>query len=163
MSSVSGKWQLDPQRSSVEFRVRAPWRLGTVSGRFDEYEGRLDLSATPAIELSIAAGSVQTGNRRRDRHLRSPDFFDAENHPRVRFVSDSLDLQGGSLKVRGRLSAGGSSIPLELGAHLREVDGGLEIEAAATAPHRELGMTFSPLGMISSRSELLVKAHLVLT
>jgi polyisoprenoid-binding protein YceI len=158
--TISGRWRLDPRRSSVEFRVGQFWGLVTVTGRFDDYEGQLDLGAAPAIELTIDAASVQTGNRRRDRHLRSTDFFDAENHPRVRFRSDSVALQGDALKVRGRLSARGRSIPLELDAKVRQVDGELEIEGATTAPHRELGMTWSPLGMIPPRSELLLKAYL---
>jgi polyisoprenoid-binding protein YceI len=158
---ISGGWQLDPRRSSVEFRARHVWGLASVKGHFDGCHGQLDLSANPAIELTIDAASVQTGNRKRDRHLRSADFFDAENHPRVRFVSDSVDVQGDRLKVRGRLSARDRSIPLELDARVRDVDGELEIEAAATAPHRELGMTFSPLGMIPPHSELSVKAHLI--
>jgi hypothetical protein len=65
------------------------------------------------------------------------------------------------LKVRGRLFARDQSIPLELDAHIRRIDGGLEIEAATTARHRELGMSWSPLGMIPPRSELLVKGYLV--
>lgn len=159
--AISGRWQLDPQRSSVEFHAKNFWGLSIVKGRFDDYQGRLELSANLAIELTIDAASVQTGNRRRDQHLRSSDFFDAENHPRVQFLSDSVDLQGDTLKVRGRLVARGHSIPLELDAAVRQVDGELEIEAATTAPHRELGMTWSPLGMIRPRSELFVKAHLI--
>jgi polyisoprenoid-binding protein YceI len=160
-TTISGGWQLDPQRSSVEFQAGHFWGLATVNGHFDEYHGHLDLSADPAIELTIDAASLETGNRKRDEHLRSADFFDAENHPRVVFVSDSVQLQGDTLKVRGRLSASDRSIRVELEAHVREVDGELEIEAATTAPHRELGMTFSPLRMIPPRSKLLVKAHLV--
>jgi polyisoprenoid-binding protein YceI len=79
----------------------------------------------------------------------------------VRFVSDSVDLHDDTLKVRGRLSARGRSIPLELEAQVRRIDGELEIEAATTAPHRELGMTWSPLGMVPPRSELFVIGHLV--
>jgi polyisoprenoid-binding protein YceI len=157
----SRRWQLDPQRSSVEFRVGLFWGLGSVKGHFDDYRGRLDLSAEPAIELTIDAASVQTGNRRRDAHLRSTDFFDAEHHPRVRFVADSVDQHGETLKVRGQLSAGGRSIPLELDAQVHHVDGELEIEAATNAPHRELGMTFSPIGIIPARSELSVKGRLI--
>ena len=158
---LSGRWQLDSRRSSVEFRAAKLWGLVTVTGHFDDYEGQLELSANPAIELTIGAASVQTGIRKRDQHLRSADFFDAENHPRVRFVSESVDLHDDTLNVRGRLSARGRSIPLELEAQVRQVDGELEIEAATTAQHRELGMTWSPLGMIPPRSELFVKAHLV--
>ena len=128
--TIIGRWQLDAQRSTVEFRVGHLWGLGTVTGRFDDYEGQLDLSATSAIQLTIGAAGVQTGNRRRDQHLRSADFFDAEHHPRVRFLSESVDLQGDALKVRGRLSTRGRSIPPDLDAQVRQVDGELEIEAA---------------------------------
>lgn len=158
--AISGGWQLDPQRSSVKFRVAALWGLVTVKGHFDDYHGQLDLNANPAIELTISAASVQTGNRKRDRHLRSADFFDAENHPQVQFVSDSVALQGNTLKVRGHLTASGRSIPLGIDAHVRRVKGEVEIDAATTAPHRELGMTYSPLRMIAPRSQLLVKGRL---
>ena len=163
VETLVGRWRLDPQRSRVEFRVGNMWGLATVKGHFDHYDGRLDLSTDPAIELTIDAASVQTGNRRRDKHLRSADFFDAESHPRVRFRSESVVPEGDTLKVRGRLSARDQSIPVELEARVRGVDGQLEIEASAQAPHRELGMTWSPLGVISPRSELLVSGYLTPT
>jgi polyisoprenoid-binding protein YceI len=159
--TISGRWKLDYQRSSVEFRARKLWGLVTVKGHFDDYEGQLDLSANPTLELTIDAASVHTGIRKRDRHLRSADFFDIENHRRVRFVSNSVEPQDDTLKVRGRLSARGRSVPLELEAQVHLIDGELEIEATTTAPHRELGMTWSPLGMIPPSSELSVKGHLV--
>ena len=161
--TLVGRWQLDPQRSSVEFRVGHFWGLGTVKGHFDDYEGRLDLSADPAIELTIDAANVQTGNPKRDQHLRSAEFFDAENHPSVQFVSNSVVLRGDTLRVRGYLFARDQSIPLELDARVRRVNGELEIEAAASAPHRELGMTWNPLGMIPPHSELHVTGYLVPT
>lgn len=159
--TILGRWQLDPRRSTIEFRARHFWGLGTVKGHFDGYRGRLDLSSHPAIELTIDAASVQTGNPKRDQHLRSADFFDTENHPQMRFVSDSVVQDDNTLKVRGRLFARDQSIPLELDAHIRRIDHGLEIEAATTAPHRELGMSWSPLRTIPPHSELLVKGYLV--
>jgi hypothetical protein len=65
--------------------------------------------------------------------------------------------------VRGCLFARDQSIPLELDARVGRVRGELEIAAATGAPHRELGMTWSPLGMVPSRSELLVAGYLVPT
>lgn len=59
---------------------------------------------------SIDADSVNTNNARRDKHLRSADFFDTANHPQVRFVSQLATLDGGRLKVRGELHAAGNSI-----------------------------------------------------
>ena len=159
--TLVGSWQLDPRRSRVEFRVGHFWGLGTVKGHFEAYAGRLDLSADPAIELTIDAANLQTGNPKRDEHLRSREFFDAENHPTVQFVSDSVVLQGDTLSVRGRLFARDRSIPLELDARVRRVDGELEIEAATSAPHRELGMTWNPLRMIPPRTELHVTGYLV--
>ena len=161
--TLVGSWQLDPQRSSVEFRVGHFWGLGTVKGHFDGYEGRLDLGADPAIELTIDAANVQTGNPKRDQHLRSTEFFDAGNHPTVQFVSDSVTQQGDTLSVRGWLFARDQSIALELDARVRRVNGEFEIEAAASAPHRELGMTWNPLRMIPPRSELHVTGYLVPT
>jgi polyisoprenoid-binding protein YceI len=79
----------------------------TVKGHFEEYQGRLDLSADPAIKLTIDAASIQTGNRKRDQHLRSAEFFDVEHHPRVQFESDLVELRGDAIRVRGRLSARG--------------------------------------------------------
>ena len=159
--TISGSWRLDPQRSSIGFRVGHFWGLITVKGQFDDYHGQLDLSANPAVELTIEAASLQTGNPKRDQHLRSADFFDIESHPQVQFLSDSVDLRDDALTVRGRLSARGRSIPLELEAQIRRVDGELEIEAVTTAAHPELGMTYSPLGMIRPRTELFVNAYLI--
>src|SRR5258707_144385 len=99
---VSGAWRLDPARSSVEFQVPHFWGLITVKGRFERYDGTLDLQSQPAVELTINADSLDTGNRKRDQHLRSADFFDAENHPRVRFVSETAVLNGDTLKISGR-------------------------------------------------------------
>jgi polyisoprenoid-binding protein YceI len=159
--TIAGAWQLDPARSRVEFRVPNFWGLASVEGHFEDYRGQLELTAEPAVELTIEATSLETGNPKRDRHLRSPAFFAAETHPQVRFVSDEVSVHGATLQVRGRLSARGASIPLELEAKLRHVDGELEIEAATTAPHRELGMKFSPLRMIGPRSHLKVTGYLL--
>src|ERR1700760_2126801 len=88
-SIPEGRWRIDPTRSSVEFRTPTLWGLATVTGRFETYEGTLDLQQNPAIELTIDAASLNTNLGFRDKHLRSEDFFDVANHPRVRFMSDS--------------------------------------------------------------------------
>jgi polyisoprenoid-binding protein YceI len=158
---AEGPWRLDPEHSSVEFRVRHFYGLMTVEGRLGRYRGTLDLSRRPAIELVAEAASLDTGNARRDKHLRSADFFDAEHHPHVRFASETAVLDGDVLKVRGGLHAAGREIPLRVDARLRAVDGGLWIEAEAEADHRELGMTWSPLGILRAPSRLIVRGQLV--
>ena len=161
---INGSWSLDRQRSRVEFQTRTLWGLMRVCGHFEDYEGRLDLAANPAIELTINSASLQSGNRKRDEHLRSADFFDSAHHPRVRFVSDSVapeGPEGDTLRVRGRLFARDRSVPLEMTAHVRRADGELVLVTAVTAAHRELGMNWNWLGAISARTELRVSARLI--
>ncbi|MGN6171088.1 MAG: YceI family protein [Solirubrobacteraceae bacterium] len=158
---TAGRWQLDPARSSVAFHVPHFWGLITVKGRFTDYAGTLDLSAQPAVQLTIDAASLDTGNRQRDKHLRSPDFFDVEHHPQVHFLSDRATPNGTTLEVRGQLHARGAQLPLELDATIRPIDSEFAIEARTQAAHRELGMLWSPLGIMRPISSLIVTGRLV--
>jgi polyisoprenoid-binding protein YceI len=161
----TGAWRLDPTRSSIEFHVRHFYGLMTVKGRFDRYEGRLDLSGVPAVELTIEAASVDTKRAQRDKHLRSEDFFDVANHPQVRFLSDTVSVDGENLTFPGRLHAAGHDIALEVAAQVRHVgiEDEMEIEATATADHRQLGMNWSPLGIMRAPSTLVVRGRMVRT
>lgn len=96
-------WHFDPAYTTVEFSIRNLWF--TVKGRFKELEGAIVLDeddvSRSSVTATIRAGSIDTGNKRRNGHLQS--FFDAENFPAIEFRStriqrgkdrDSLDLEG---------------------------------------------------------------------
>jgi polyisoprenoid-binding protein YceI len=157
-------WELDPANSSFEFRVRHFWGLTTVTGHFDRFDGSLEIDGEGnwQMSLTIDAASLDTGHEKRDTHLRSAEFFAAEEHPAVRFTSTSVTEAGeGRLHVTGDLEAAGKRIPLTFDATVRDVEGGrLEIEATAIADHRELGMTWSPLGTLRPPSTLIANARL---
>ena len=157
----TSRWRIDPARSSVEFRSPGLWGLVTVKGRFERYDGTLDLRRDPAIELTIEAASIDTNNKLRDKHLRGEEFLDVENHPQIRFVTDSAALDGEQLRIHGRLYAAGGNMPLELDAKLRRIGEELEVDARKYVDHREVGMTHSPLGMVRTPSELIVHGRLV--
>jgi polyisoprenoid-binding protein YceI len=157
----SAIWRLDPTRSSVEFRVRHFYGLMTIKGRFDRYEGKLTLGAQPMVQLTIEADSLDTGMAKRDTHLRSADFFDAAEHPQVRFVSDSATLDGETLTAHGELHAAGRQVPIDVVATVRQVDDEMEIESSAQVDQRELGMTWSPLGITRAPSSVVVSGRLV--
>ncbi|HLM10043.1 MAG TPA: YceI family protein [Thermoleophilaceae bacterium] len=161
-TQATQRWVLDRGMSSVEFRVRNFWGLTTVVGRFSRFDGSYTIGPDGrAVELTVDAGSLDTGNRRRDEHLRSSDFFDVEPHPLVRFTAtDVTDAGEGTLRVRGELEAAGRKAPLSFDVPVRERDGELEAEATTQVDHRLLGMTWSPLGMLRSPSTLHVKARL---
>ena len=158
---ATGTWRLDPARSSAEFRVPTVWGLTSVTGRFNRFSGSLDLSARPAVALDIDAGSIDTGNARRDGHLRSDDFFGAADHPRVRFEADAAALNGQALRVRGLLYAAGTHVPVTADATVTAVGDEFEVAATARVDQRELGMTFSPLGVVRAPSTLTVRGRLV--
>ena len=154
-------WRIDPDRSSVEFQAKHLWGLATVKGAFSRYHGTLELSSRPTVELTIDADSLDTKNRRRDEHLRSPAFFGADRHPYVRFVAKTAALEGERLKISGHLHARGASLPLDVDTTVRRDGDELELEAVTDADQRRLGMTWSPLGMIRAPCRLVVKGRLV--
>ena len=160
--AASRRWAVDPRRSTVEFRVPTFWGLSTVVGHFDHFEGSFarDGDHVFAIDLTIDADSLDTANETRDRHLRSERFFDVAEHPQIRFSSTSIDEFGGILAMNGQLEAAGGRVPVALEATIREEGDELEIEATTTIDQRELGMTFSPLGMIRTPATLHVQARL---
>jgi polyisoprenoid-binding protein YceI len=82
------RWNLDPEHSTIEFRV-AHMIVSKTTGRFMDYTGFIDLDAeagtVKAIEATIKAGSVNTHHEKRDAHLRNADFLDVEHYPTITF------------------------------------------------------------------------------
>jgi polyisoprenoid-binding protein YceI len=156
-----GVWQLDPGRSTVEFHVGHFYGLMTVKGHFADYMGTLELACDPAVQLTIAAESLDTGHAKRDAHLRAADFFDVEKYPRVSFASESAELRGTTLKVHGQLHAAGRQTPVDVDATVNWVEGEPEIDAVTHVDHRALGMTWSPLGLLRTPSKLMVRGMLI--
>ena len=101
----AGTWSIDPSHSSVEFSVRH--LVGKVRGQFRTYSGTLSVgedALASGVEASIDLGSVDTGDEKRDAHLRSPDFFDVERYPHMTFRSTSVEARRDGYRVIGELS-----------------------------------------------------------
>jgi polyisoprenoid-binding protein YceI len=113
----TGTWNVDPSHSSVEFRVKH-LGISTVRGSFREFEGRIeiggDTDSTRAYG-TIKPASLDTGEPKRDEHLRSPDFFDAENYPEIAFESTSIEVvDDEEFHVTGDLTMHGVTHPIRL-------------------------------------------------
>jgi polyisoprenoid-binding protein YceI len=158
---AQGAWELDPTRSTVSFAVPFWWGFGTVKGRFRQFAGRLELGARPAIELTIDAASVETGSERRDRRLRSEDFFAVARDPYIRFLSRTVRVEDDRLAVAGELMARGSRIEVEIDASVTAGDGEYELEAETFVMHSGLGMTWNPAQITRPWSRLSVGGRLV--
>ncbi|HET8651001.1 MAG TPA: YceI family protein [Gaiellaceae bacterium] len=157
------RWTVDPSRTTVEFEVEHVWGLHTVRGRFRSFEGAYIVGPGGSrIELTIDAGSVDTGCAARDNHLRSADFFGADEHPLVRFTSTRVTgLGSGRVRVRGELEAAGRRVPLTFDASVRLIDGDLELEATTTVDQSRFGMSDGPFRNVGRPAKLRVKTRLV--
>ena len=148
----TGAWTVDPAHSSVEFRVKH-LGISTVRGEFREFEGHLeigdDITSSTAYG-TIKTASIDTGEPKRDDHLRSPDFFDAENYPDITFESTSIEvIDEDELHVTGNLSMHG--ITGEITLHV-EITGTEQdpwgntrvgLEAQGELNRGDYGMTFN--------------------
>jgi polyisoprenoid-binding protein YceI len=136
---ASRRWAVDPRRSTVEFRVPTFWGLSTVAGHFDHFEGpyRSDGDDVPAVDLTIDADSLDTGNETRAKHLRAERFFNVAEYPQVRFSSTLIHKRDRTLAMNGQLEAAGGSVPVALDATVREEGNELEIEATTTVDQRQ--------------------------
>src|SRR5450755_1740612 len=105
------QWFIDPAHSRIEFKVRH-LMISNVRGRFERWSGLLEFDPDDApqsrVRFNIDAASVNTLEPQRDEHLRSPDFFDVENHPTIKFETTEIDRRtlddyevAGNLTVRG--------------------------------------------------------------
>jgi polyisoprenoid-binding protein YceI len=92
------RWIIDPAHTVVAFSAKH-LGLTTVHGRFTRFEGELDIDdgANPSSasgRVDIETDSIDTGNADRDAHLRSPDFLDVENHPKMTVEARSIEPAG---------------------------------------------------------------------
>jgi polyisoprenoid-binding protein YceI len=157
------RWTADPSRTTVEFEVEHLWGLHAVRGCFRRFDGSYVVGpAGDAIRLTIDAASVDTGNAMRDKHLRSADFFDADQHPHVRFTSTRVTGMGnGHVHVSGELQAAGTRVPVAFDASVRIVEGEIELEATTTVDQRRFAMNQGPLRNVQTPATLHVKTRLV--
>ncbi|MFH8368073.1 YceI family protein [Streptomyces sp. NPDC018031] len=91
-----GIWTVDPAHSTVA-AVAQHLGISSVHGRFTEFGGRIEVAEDverSTVTARIRAASIDTGNRMRDGHLRSPDFLDAERHPVLEYRSTALAPAG---------------------------------------------------------------------
>lgn len=107
-------WKIDAAHSHVGFSVRH-MVVSTVHGGFGKFSGTLNVDeANPAnssVEGEVETASISTNDANRDNHLRSADFFDAEQYPTITFNSTSIEKSGDDYKVAGDLTLHGVTKP----------------------------------------------------
>jgi polyisoprenoid-binding protein YceI len=158
-----GTWNVEPSGSRLEFAVKTMWGLATVKGRFERFEGLLEVQRDRARgELTIEAASLETGHPKRDTHLRSADFFDVSDQPTVSFVATAITPRSGQdLTISGDLTVTGNVVRLVLPVRVtREEQGRLHLSTTVTVTREQAGMTWNRGGMIRGAVQLTVELEL---
>ncbi|BCA55063.1 conserved exported protein of unknown function [Nitrospira sp. KM1] len=104
------RWNVDPEHSTVEFRV-AHMVVSKTTGRFTDYTGFAEMDAEAgtfkAIEATIKTASITTNHEKRDAHLKNPDFFDVEKYPTMTYKMKNYKKTGDGYTAVGDLTLHG--------------------------------------------------------
>ncbi len=116
-SAVKTKWTVDPTHSEVHFKIKH-LVISTVTGTFKSFEGGLETENDEFneanIEFSLDVSSIDTNQEQRDEHLKSADFFDAAQFPKISFKSTSFEKDGDEYELTGNLTVRDITKPVKL-------------------------------------------------
>lgn len=151
-AAAADTYKLDPEHTSVVFRVKHV-NVAYVYGRFNGPTGSFVIDANSpgnsSIEIQVNAQNVDTAVEKRDNHLRSPDFFDAGEHPVINFKSTSVKkTDPDNYEVSGNLTLLGKTRPIRI--KVRQTGEGQDpwgnyrrgFETSFTVKRSEFGMNF---------------------
>jgi polyisoprenoid-binding protein YceI len=149
------KWIVDPVHSDVQFKIKH-LVISSITGSFKNFEGGATSDASDfenaEIHFSLDVDSIDTNQNMRDEHLKSADFFDAEQFPHITFQSNYFHkVKGDNYKLSGLLTLKGITKPIELDAEYggteRDANGnirsGFEVEGRIS--RQEFGLNYMQL------------------
>jgi polyisoprenoid-binding protein YceI len=156
VADITGDYTLDVSHTRLGFSARHAM-VTTVRGQFQDYTGHAHIdTANPAaskVEVTIQAGSIDTGNADRNGHLVSPDFFDVENNPELTFVSTEVERHSDSGEtawvITGDLTIKGVTKPVtiefEQTGSARDPFGNLRVgfEGSTSINRKDWGLTWN--------------------
>jgi polyisoprenoid-binding protein YceI len=165
-------WTIDKNHSKVGFNV-THMAVSEVEGKFNDFEGTVVAKSDDfngaQVEFTSKTASVDTDNERRDNHLKSPDFFDAEKFPETKF-SGTLVKDGGKYKLKGDLTMKGVTKKVEFDVtyggtinHGKGIKAGFKLTGKIN--RQDYGLTWAnkvPTGelVVGDEVELVVKVEL---
>src|SRR5665213_1774409 len=147
------KWSIDHAHSEITFKVKH-LMITTVTGRVKEYGAELetegdDFHSAKKIEFSADISSIDTGNEQRNAHLRSSDFFNVEENPKLHFSGTKYEGDGEEGKLYGNLTIAGITKPLvldvEFGGIVKDPWGGERagFNIKGKLSRKDFGMTYN--------------------
>ncbi|MET0557574.1 MAG: YceI family protein [Solirubrobacterales bacterium] len=142
----AGTYAVDPVHSSIGFSVIHNG-VATFRSGFERYEAKLSGGEQPRLEGSVDVSSIEIDEEQLKGHLLSPDFFDAERYPELRFTSTELSVgEDGSARLRGELEIRGEKREVEASGRFGQIGADLGgnarvgLSLAATVDRRNFGL-----------------------
>jgi len=155
----SGEWKLVADQSTIAVKAKSMWGLVPVKGRFTEFSGGGNVTAPQTVSgsIDIKAASMRTGIRKRDEHMASADFFEAEKFPDIGVVVTGADaVDGDTVNLRADLTVKGTTKPIELRTKVTPTgDGGMRLAATGTVNRQDFGVDGNLLGMVGDNATLI--------
>ena len=111
----TGTWNADPVHSTIGFAI--DYMAGTFQGTFSRFAVRVDGGQ---LRGEAEVSSIQVKDPNLDQHLQSPDFFDAERHPKLTFESREITRSGEDVTIAGEITIKGHTEPVEIRGHVTE-------------------------------------------
>lgn len=152
VEDISGDYTLDPTHTRIGFSTRHAM-VTTVRGQFSDFTGTAHVDAAnpenSKVEVVIQTASIDTGVTDRDAHLRSADFFDADQFKEITFVSTKVERGGDDWVVTGDLTIKGVTKPVTVAfeptGSARDPFGNLRIgfEGGAAINRKDWGLTWN--------------------
>ena len=158
--ALTGSWTLDPARSEVRLQSRHTWGLRPVHGVFRQVTGNGTVTAAGQVTgtLTVAAGSIDTKNKMRDKDLRSAKVFDIASHPDITYAVDGMQPASGGVRVTGSLTVRGRTRPLSFDAKISATEDEVRLDAEVPVNRADFGLTYSPMRMASLDNTIIVHA-----
>jgi polyisoprenoid-binding protein YceI len=159
--ALAGDWVLDPRESTIRLKNKSMAGLARVNGVFREISGTGTVWPNGEVTgtLTVAAASIDTRNARRDKHLRSADFFDSDNNPDVTFTVNSVQPAGEGAAVTGALTVRGRSRQLSFDAAAAIQDNGaIWLDAEMVINRADFGLTWNVMALTSMTNTLTIHA-----
>lgn len=142
----SGTHAVDPVHSTVAFAVKHAG-VSTFRGDFESYAARLTGGESPRLEGTVDVNSIRVADEQLKGHLLSPDFFDAERYPQLRFESTELSVgDDGSVRLLGELEIRGEKREVEASGRFGQIGADLGgnarvgLSLAAAVDRRNFGL-----------------------
>jgi polyisoprenoid-binding protein YceI len=140
------KWKIDPAHSEIQFKVKH-LMITTVTGYFKQFDLEVDtetedFNTANRIAFTADINSIDTNNQQRDTHLKSADFFDAENHGQIVFVGKRYHSDGDAASLEGDLTIRGTTRPIRLN---------VEYGGTVVDPYGQTKAGFTVTGKISRK------------